>query len=202
MDAARLIQDLRRLLAVVLPSERAVRGPIRARVTAVREPGGRMSELEPRYSVNVQPLDRDGNDHPDWPELPDVALPVLWAGSDRGLYCVPEVGSIVRLGFEYCDVNRPYIDSITGEGWDAPAHEQGRLLLRSGDTHLEISAGKTIAIRTKKASVVVKPDGAVEVDGTKVRLCGPGGGVVTSESPCMVTGIPHESGSTRVEAGL
>jgi len=183
--------SLATLVRALFPSLGGPRGPIRARVTAVHEGGGASSELEPRYSVDVQPLAPDGSPDPDLPELPDVPLGVLWAGPGRGLFALPTVGAIVRVGFEYGDLGRPYIESCTAEGYDVPGHPQGRLVLMGGGARIAIEADGTIR---------VGGGGTVHVDGGRVVLAGGGAGVVTTAYVCPYTSSPHGGGSSSVEA--
>lgn len=184
MDAARELKAaIATLVRALVPEATGPRGPIVARVTAIRTAGGQMDALEPRYSVDVQPQLAAGGDDPAMPEIPDVPMPVLWAGPGRGVYCQPAVGALVRIGFEYGDWHRPYIESVTGYGFEAPATTQGAFVIRSGAARIEIGV-----------------DGSIDVTGSKVRLCGGGGGLITTESTCIVAGVPHQGGSSKVEA--
>jgi hypothetical protein len=207
-SAAELKTALLRLLRDAFPALMAPRGVVRARVVKAYTAGGGMSELEPRYSVDVQPLTRDGADDPAWPVIPDVPLPVLWGGKARGVFCVPAARTIVRLGWEYGDQNRPYVESVCGDGAEAPAHPDGGFLVRSGSTRVEVMPDGSAEICTAKASisvgaggsVTVSADGQVAVNGSQVVLCGGGGGVVRGPLKCPVTGLDHAGQSGKVVA--
>lgn len=173
--------ELRRLIAVALRGllpELAAQPVVRARVVKVHGAAGPASELEPRYSVDVEVLRRDGEVAADWPVVPDVPVPVLWAGPGRGVYCLPATGAVVRLGFEYGDRNRPYIESVTAEGFDVPGHAQGELLIAAGASRVRI-----------------KGDGKIEIVGGE----GLAGGVVRTCDTCSFSGSGHPMGSLNVE---
>jgi len=173
-DSRDLSTSLARLVRAVVPEVERMPGCVLARVKKVHAAGGRMTGLEPRYSVDVQVLAPDGSDDGDWPILPDVEISVLWAGPNRGVYCTLAEGAIVRVGFEYGDVNRPYIESITGRGYDAPDHPVGAWVVQSGDTRVEISAGGEVRIvGMSGVTIDAGSDGTVELKGASVKLSAP-----------------------------
>ena len=161
---------------------------LRARVVkASNADGGKAGLLHPRYSVDVQPLLRDGEDDSAWPVLPAVELPVLWGGSGRGVFALPAVGTIVRLGSYYNDPSQPYVDAVLAYGGQVPAHEQGEMLIAQSDS----------------VRVVIKADGKVRVEGNGVELVGGAGllsGLVRQCDTCAFTGSPHPAGSADVRA--
>lgn len=191
MDGAgELRSAIERILRSMFPALMAPRGPVLARVTSVHTGGGAMSALEPRYSADVQILDAGGNVDATWPEIPDVELPVLWAGPGRGVYCVPTAGAVVRVGFEYGDYSRPYIETITGRGYAAPVHEQGKFIVAGNGAVIEISADGDVTIRgagsvdVVGASVSVAAQaGACSVEGAMIQLGG-----VAALKPVMLMG--------------
>lgn len=189
MDAVgELKQALERLLRGMFPGVMGYRGPIRARVVAVHEGRGRMSLLEPRYSVDVQPLTPDLDDDLDQPVIPDVELPIPWAGPGRGVWCLPAVGAIVRVAFYGGDPNAPYVEAPLGYGYDAEGEPQGRFAVRAGDTH-----------------IVIEPNGEVEIRGGQVRVQGAHvlvEGTTEVRGNVSVQGSMHASGPVSSGAGV
>lgn len=180
MDAAGDLRTaLDRVLRAMFPGVFGARPTVRARVVKVHESAGRMSDFDPRYSVDVQVLDRDGEPDPAWPIIPDVELPMLWAGPGRGIFCVPDVGTVVRVGFYHGDQNQPYIEAIVGTGYQAPAHPVGRFLVVSGTTQIEIT-----------------PEGDVVIRGENVRIHGH---QVYVQGPTTVDGDERVTGAMQVD---
>lgn len=158
------------------------KGPVLARVTRVYGDTGAVQELEQRYCVDVQVLLPDGSDDNTWPELPEVPLPVIWGGPQTGIYCAPAVGSVVRIGFEYGDINHPYVESVSGLRGTAPARPEGGLLIRQGDNEIRIAA-----------------DGSISIKGPTVRM-GPGtmhaailGDVLKNAIDAIIDAVPSAS---------
>lgn len=113
--------------------------PLKARVLAVSGAAGDVDAgAGPRlYSVDVQPLTPDGDDDPTRHPIRDVALEMGWPGPGaRGLYHLPEKGSIVRVAFYGGSAAHPYVEGIVPDGWGVPAVRPGELLVqhRSGTT--------------------------------------------------------------------
>ncbi len=170
--------------------------PIRAKVVKVHEGGGNVSDFDKRYSVDVQPLAKDGTEDKTKPVIPDVAIPVVWAGPDRGLFCLPKVGAIVRVGFYYWDAALPYVDAVLGDGFTVPAHPvdslilqqsngvkvviepSGKVLIKSEDSSITLTGNK-VSVETPRINMTAQAisinGGAMSVDGEgNVQLCGGG----------------------------
>lgn len=170
--------------------------PIRAKVVKVREGGGTVSDYDKRYSVDVQPLTKDGTEDATKPVIPDVAIPVIWAGPDRGLFCLPKVGAIVRVGFYYWDAALPYVDAVLGDGYNVPAHPvdslilqqsngvkvvmepSGKVMIKSDSSTITLtSSGVSVEspLIDMKAQAISINGGAISVDGSgNVSVCGGG----------------------------
>lgn len=143
---------------------------VKARVVKVHTAGGKIDEFNSRYSVDVQPLDVHGNDDPNAPVIPDVEMPVIWAGPNRGIYCLPTVGSLVRLGYYYHDPAHPYIDAILGHGHSCPDHPEGSLIIQHSDgCRVEITPEKDIKVQTTE-SIRMKADGNVWIETSKTAF--------------------------------
>lgn len=128
--------DLRRLIAL----------PRRAKVTAVKPAGG-------TYVCSVQAVLNDGRPDPDAPVIPDVEIPLVWAGDYRGLVCPPTVGQFCDIGFYDGDFNSPYITNFRPNG-KAPEAELGAFMIQH-------SPGIRIGF---------KPDGTFIVEAPKVEV--------------------------------
>ncbi|WP_431638383.1 hypothetical protein [Enterobacter mori] len=104
--------------------------PRRARVTGspdTSELGDIHDPFRPRYAVNLQLLDADGNDA-DVPELIAVPLPVPFAGNEGGLFQFPAEGAIVEVGFSDGRPDKPMVRQTLQDGQSLPAIRPGEQL--------------------------------------------------------------------------
>lgn len=199
--------------------------PIRARVVKVHEGGGKISDYDKRYSVDVQPLTKDGTPDQTKPVIPDVAIPVVWAGPDRGLFCLPKVGAVVRVGFYYWDAALPYVDAVLGDGYNVPAHPVDSLILQqSNGVKVVMETSGNVLIKSDPSTITLTNSGitvesplinmtaesiainggAISVDSSgNVSMCGGGPAIarVGDEIEC-----PHGTGritggSTKASCG-
>lgn len=131
--------------------------------------GGKPDLLTRRYVVDVQPLRPDGGDDAEWPVLSDVEVPVLWAGPHRGVFGLPALGSIVRIGFYYDDPSQPYVDGVLAYGFDVPA---------VAVDELTIAVNADVRMRLTPAGI--------EVFGPVVKLGG-----AEALMRCLYTGTDH-----------
>lgn len=121
----------------------------RARVVGLNQSAGLVDALNARYSVDVQLLNGDGSVDENWPQIRDVALPVIWAGNQRGIFALPQLGSVVRMGFYEADPSQPYIDAVLADGHTIPPHPVNSILIQHGlGTLIEISAAGKITIQS------------------------------------------------------
>jgi hypothetical protein len=133
--------------------------PIKARVVKVHEAGGKIDAMRKVYSADVQPLKPDGSTDEGNPVIPDVEIPVVWAGAQRGIFCLPQVGAVVRLAYYYNDPAMPYIDAILGEGYAVPDHPLGSIIIQhSSGAKIEIGKDKKITIITDAKVQVTAAD--------------------------------------------
>jgi len=126
--------DLRRNMAL----------PRLAKVTAVKPAGG-------TYVCSLQPVLNDRRPDPDAPVIPDVEIPIIWAGPDRGLVCPPKVDEYCVVGFYDGDPNSPFI--INFRPSSAPAAELDSLMIQH-------SPGVRLGF---------KPDGTVLVEAPNIE---------------------------------
>ncbi|HDI7962441.1 TPA: hypothetical protein PO740_005220, partial [Escherichia coli] len=102
-----------------------------ARVIAPTEPatlGDVADSFRPRYAVDVQLLDEDGNDKSDTPVYPAVPLPVPMAGSEAGCFAYPPAGTIVEISNIEGRPDKPVIRQILPAGHNLPDVKPGEQL--------------------------------------------------------------------------
>jgi hypothetical protein len=183
----------------------------------------------PRYAVDVQLLDENGNET-EAPALKAVPLPLPGAGHLAGRLEPPAVGAIVEIGFAYGRPDKPFVRCVLPFGWDLPAIKEGetRTQTREGVYHHIDEDGNTFRVTDKDDSIEclnqrikVLEDQLTEVigkmtmtitkdlsisakniteDADTIKLNG-GAAVVTCAHICHFTGAPHGDGSSTVTAG-
>lgn len=127
------MKNLKTIVLEIFPELRGFNCPIKARVVKVYEAAGKIDDFNKRYSVDVQPLKPDGSIDEKHPVIPDVEIPVIWSGQNRGVFCTPVIGSIVRIGFYYNDPAFPFIDAVLGDGFAVPEHAIGSFIIQHSD---------------------------------------------------------------------
>ena len=85
-------------------------------------------DFRPRYAVDVQVLLPNGEPDPDLPTLYALPLPVPSGGQERGLFGVPEPGTLVVIGFAYGLPSHPFIQQILAHGLSLPRVPDGDLV--------------------------------------------------------------------------
>ena len=95
-----------------------------ARVLAITDPadgGGACERFRPRYAVDVQILDPDGNVDEAFPVYEAVPLPVAaGCGMEAGFWGYPEPGCLVVIGFAYGRPDHPVIRQVYPLGVSLP----------------------------------------------------------------------------------
>jgi uncharacterized protein involved in type VI secretion and phage assembly len=186
--------------------------------------------LRPGRLVGVVPALVSNNDDPDqqgrikvkFPWLTDreesdwarIAAP--YAGKERGLFILPEVGDEVLVAFEHGDVTRAYVLGMLWNGVDTPPTGDGdgrdRKVLRTRSGHLirlddtdgaekiEIldktgknaitldSAANTITIAADKDIVLKAPQGTVKIEAQKLELVASGDAKLEASGTMTVKG--------------
>lgn len=105
--------------------------PKMARVTAASEPvtsGDFSDPFRPRYAVDVQLLDADGNPDGDTPVYSAVPLPVPMAGNDSGMFQFPPEGTLVEVGFNGGRQDKPFVRQTMPDGTSLPDVKPGEQL--------------------------------------------------------------------------
>lgn len=82
----------------------------------------------PRYAVDVQLLDENGQPDTAVPVYHAIPLPVMFGGAEQGLLQYPLEGAMVEIGFAYGRADKPFIRTILGSGFTLPAIEPGEQL--------------------------------------------------------------------------
>lgn len=168
-------QLLEAIIREALPELNGFQFPLKARVTKLHERAGKVGEYQKIYSVDVQPLKADGSIDETKPVIPDVPIDVHWAGSQRGILCIPPKGAVVRIGFYYWDPAMPYIDGVIGDGYGVPEHPDGGLVIQqkdgvffrikpSGD--IEVETDKEIKLTAGSSKALLEPAGSVKIEST------------------------------------
>ena len=140
-NTAELTKTLKAIFQELFPDLNGYHYPIKAKVVAVHEQGGKVTDFQKLYSVDVQPLKPDGTIDDTQPVIPDVELPVVWAGPQRGIFCLPVKGAVVRLGYYYNDPSYPFVDAILADGFPVPDHPVGAFIIQqSASTSIEITS--------------------------------------------------------------
>ncbi len=96
--------------------------------TDTAELGDPSDPFRPRYAVNVQLLDENGNAAAGAQEYNAVPLPVPMAGSEGGMFQFPTEGTLVEIGFADGRPDKPMIRQTLPEGLSLPAVKPGEQL--------------------------------------------------------------------------
>lgn len=107
-----------------------------ARVEAPSEDvsGGNIADpFRPRYAVDLQLLDGNGNPAANTPVYSAVPLPVPMAGSESGMFQFPPAGTLVEVGFVEGRQDKPFVRQIMPQGHNLPAVKPGEQLQQQRD---------------------------------------------------------------------
>lgn len=96
-------------------------------VEAVKS-GNFSDPFRPRYAVDVQLLDADGNPDKDTPVYSAVPLPVPMAGNDSGMFQFPPEGTLVEIAFTGGRPDKPFVRQTLPEGTSLPDIQPGEQL--------------------------------------------------------------------------
>lgn len=142
---------IKTIILEIFPELQGYHYPIKGKVVKVHESAGKSNEFNNFYSCDIQPLKKDGAIDEGSPVIPDVEIPVIWGGPQRGIYVLPEIGTIVRVGFYYHDPAMPFIDAILGNGYEMPEHLLGSLIIQqTNGIKIEINKQGEILIKSKE----------------------------------------------------
>ncbi|EOV4132820.1 hypothetical protein ACONXG_004385, partial [Yersinia enterocolitica] len=102
-----------------------------ARVVAPTEPatlGDIADPFRPKYAVDVQLLDENGNDKAGTPTYVAVPLPVPMAGAEAGCFAYPEAGTLVEISHIEGRPDKPTIRQVLPSGLNLPDIKPGEQL--------------------------------------------------------------------------
>lgn len=105
--------------------------PKYAKIVAVADPSnaGDISDpFRPKYAVDIQLLDENGNEDKSVPVYPAVPLPITSAASQGGDFAFPEVGTVVEIGFVNGRSDQPIVRNFFAHGKTMPAVAPGEML--------------------------------------------------------------------------
>ncbi len=100
--------------------------PKLARVVAPVTSGDFADPYRPRYAVDLQLLDADGNPDQQTPVYRAVPLPM--AGNDSGMFQFPPEGTLVEIGFAAGRPDKPFVRQTMAEGISLPDIKPGEQL--------------------------------------------------------------------------
>ncbi len=103
-----------------------------------------------KYFADVQPLLNNESPDEKEPILPQVEIPVLWGGPERGVVCPPQVGTLCDITYYDGDPNYPRISNFRWQNNKAPECEVGAFVIQSGP-------GAMIKIDAKKNIIHITP---------------------------------------------
>ncbi|MEI9881654.1 hypothetical protein [Atlantibacter hermannii] len=89
--------------------------------------------FRPRYAVDLQLLDADGNPDGKTPVYPAVPLPVPMAGHESGMFQFPPEGTLVEVGFTGGRPDKPFIRQTLSQGNSLPDIQPGEQLQQQRD---------------------------------------------------------------------
>ena len=102
-------------------------------VTDESQSGQEHSPFRPRYAVDVQLLDENGQVDTLVPVYKAVPLPTVIGGAEQGQFATPKEGTIVEVAFAYGRNDKAFIRTILGDGWSLPALEPDEQLIQQRD---------------------------------------------------------------------
>lgn len=163
-------------------------------VEAVKS-GNFSDPFRPRYAVDVQLLDADGNPDKNTPVYSAVPLPVPMAGNDSGMFQFPPEGTLVEIAFTGGRPDKPFVRQTVPDGTSLPDIQPGEQLqqqraevslrvTQAGDwvrqtdqTISETSMARVVKADTEQRELVsrettVKATDKITVLGTSTLLAG------------------------------
>ncbi|KAB0593168.1 hypothetical protein [Edwardsiella anguillarum] len=123
---------IRRLIEGEFPE--LATGALRTRLARVASPtesaslGDAADPFRPKYAVDLQLLDEQGNDLPDTPVYAAVPLPVPMAGPEAGQLAYPPEGTLVEVAFVEGRPDKPMVRQVIPHGHSLPDIKPGEQL--------------------------------------------------------------------------
>lgn len=180
-----------------------------------------------KYTLECQPCRNDGTVDNTKPPLMDAEFSPIWGGPNRGVYCIPPPGTMVRIGFYNGDPNFPYVDAVLLSE-TIPANnaeeflivfDETKFLIQDGVITIETASGKAMILNaggplvvTGSKQISINAESIVNVStktgtiylktqGGNIFLhTGTGAKGVVLDCDCAYTGNPHPGVSKTVQA--
>jgi len=103
------------------------------------------------YWADVQPLRNDESDDESSPVIPQVEIPILWAGDQRGVVCPPTAGTLCDIEYYDGDPDYPRISNFRWPKGKAPVCELDALIIQQADgIYIKIDAEGNVLTVTAK----------------------------------------------------
>ncbi|MGD9809633.1 MAG: baseplate assembly protein [Deferribacterales bacterium] len=156
MESSELKALLKKVIEIAMPNLRKYYRVVRkAKVVATYASNG-------KYYCDVQPMRNDESVDDDEPVLKRVEIPVIWAGSARGIICPPAVGSHCDLEYYDGDPSFPRISNFRWHENGAPSAAVDELIIQQQDgVYIRICANKDVEVKTS---------GNIKAEGKEITL--------------------------------
>ena len=126
MKEETLVKKLKEFFSQMLPPPSVL-----GKVVKVYESAGKAHFLNSVYSADVQllELDENGNFKDSGIIVPDVPILSIGVGNRRGIFFLPEEGSIVKVSFLYRSWDYPVIDGVLSLNREIPQHPKTKAVI-------------------------------------------------------------------------
>ena len=162
-----------------------------------------------QYFADVQPLRNDESVDDNEPVIPNVEIPIIWGGANRGVVCPPEPGTFCDIDYYDGDPNYPRISNFRWHGNGAPECSQNEFIIQlEPGVSIKIDSGKNITLLTSENIIsdagtawTVTAGDTATVRAPIINLeteTGNIAGIVTGACICQFTGNPHSDCSATV----
>lgn len=98
-------------------------------ITDICSNGNISTPFRPHYAVDVQLLDENLEDST-VPVFKAVPLPIAFGGWEKGVFCYPDIGSIVEIAFAYGRADKPIVRNVYPVNTGVPQVRHGEILLQ------------------------------------------------------------------------
>ena len=120
-------------------------------------------KVSDKYVCDIKVLNNDGTEDENFPQINSVEIPVIWAGSKRGIICPPEKDMICDVYFLNGDINFPRISNFRNIG-DYPQVEIDECIIQQNDeTYIKIDKDNNIEISSKQLNLKLSDKGSIEI---------------------------------------
>ncbi len=121
-------------------------------------------KVSDKYVCDIKVLNNDGTEDENFPQINSVEIPVIWAGSKRGIICPPEKDMICDVYFLNGDINFPRISNFRNKQ-DYPQAEIGELVVQQNEeTYIKIDKDNNIEISSKQLNLKLSDKGSIEIE--------------------------------------